>query len=201
MKCPTGVRPGLCAPNQARQAQGPGAVRLPGLWRPQRLSCFPEGLSYGCKKIESLAKLMKETGLTGLELVEDGQQLRLERQVEVVAAPWRRLPRRRLPQRGPRRWASPTKSPAPRKEGTSLVLAPTVGVFYSAPSPDARPFVEVGDQVKKGDTLCIIEAMKLMNEIPAEWTALWRRSAWATARWWSSTSLCSALCRGRTWVR
>ena len=65
------------------------------------------------KKIESLAKLMKETGLTGLELVEDGQQLRLER-------------------------------------------------------PDARPFVEVGDQVKKGDTLCIIEAMKLMNEIPAE---------------------------------
>ena len=64
------------------------------------------------KKIESLAKLMKETGLTGLELVEDGQQLRLERQVEVVAAPWRRLLRRRLfRQRGPRRWASPTKSP------------------------------------------------------------------------------------------
>ena len=56
---------------------------------------------------------------------------------------------------------------AAAKEGT-LVLSPTVGVFYSAPSPDARPFVEVGDQVKKGDTLCIIEAMKLMNEIPAE---------------------------------
>ena len=59
------------------------------------------------------------------------------------------------------------EEPAPVKEGT-LVLAPTVGVFYSAPGPDARPFVEVGDQVKKGDTLCIIEAMKLMNEIPAE---------------------------------
>ena len=48
------------------------------------------------------------------------------------------------------------------------MLSPTVGVFYASPSPDARPFVEVGDQVKKGDTLCIIEAMKLMNEIPSE---------------------------------
>ena len=43
-----------------------------------------------------------------------------------------------------------------------------MGVFYAAASPDGRPFVEVGDKVKKGDTLCIIEAMKLMNEIPAE---------------------------------
>ena len=60
------------------------------------------------KKIESLAKLMKETGLTGLELVEDGQQLRLERQVEVVAAPVAAA----VPAaRGLRRWASPTKSP------------------------------------------------------------------------------------------
>ena len=112
------------------------------------------------KKIESLAKLMKETGLTGLELVEEGQQLRLERQVEVVAAPVA-VPAPAAP--------VPAASGAEAlvKEG-SLVLSPTVGVFYSAPSPDARPFVEVGDQVKKGDTLCIIEAMKLMNEIPAE---------------------------------
>ena len=111
------------------------------------------------KKIESLAKLMKETGLTGLELVEDGQQLRLERQVEVPAAP--------VPATGAEALGVTHEEPAPVKEGT-LVLAPTVGVFYSAPGPDARPFVEVGDQVKKGDTLCIIEAMKLMNEIPAE---------------------------------
>ena len=52
--------------------------------------------------------------------------------------------------------------------GGSLIALLGLGMFYSAPSPDARPFVEVGDQVKKGDTLCIIEAMKLMNEIPAE---------------------------------
>lgn len=121
------------------------------------------------KKIESLAKLMKETGLTGLELVEDGQQLRLERQVEVVAAPVAApAPAAPVPAAsGAEALGVAHEEPAPVKEG-SLVLSPTVGVFYSAPSPDARPFVEVGDQVKKGDTLCIIEAMKLMNEIPAE---------------------------------
>ena len=120
------------------------------------------------KKIESLAKLMKETGLTGLELVEDGQQLRLERQVEVVAAPVAApAPAAPVPATGAEALGVTHEEPAPVKEGT-LVLAPTVGVFYSAPSPDARPFVEVGDQVKKGDTLCIIEAMKLMNEIAAE---------------------------------
>lgn len=120
------------------------------------------------KKIESLAKLMKETGLTGLELVEDGQQLRLERQVEVVAAPVAApTPAAPVPATGAEALGVTHEEPAPVKEGT-LVLAPTVGVFYSAPGPDARPFVEVGDQVKKGDTLCIIEAMKLMNEIPAE---------------------------------
>ena len=48
------------------------------------------------------------------------------------------------------------------------MLSPTVGVFYAAASPDSAPFVEVGARVRKGDTLCIIEAMKLMNEIPAE---------------------------------
>lgn len=120
------------------------------------------------KKIESLAKLMKETGLTGLELVEEGQQLRLERQVEVVAAPVAAaVPAAPVPATGAEALGVTHEEPAPVKDGT-LVLAPTVGVFYSAPSPDARPFVEVGDQVKKGDTLCIIEAMKLMNEIPAE---------------------------------
>ena len=112
------------------------------------------------KKIESLAKLMQETGLTGLELVEGDMELRLERQQEVVAvAP--------APAAGAEALGVSHEQAAPRKEGT-LVLSPTVGVFYASPSPDARPFVEVGDQVKKGDTLCIIEAMKLMNEIPSE---------------------------------
>ena len=122
------------------------------------------------KKIESLAKLMQETGLTGLELVEGDVELRLERQQEVVAvapaAPVMPVTTP-APAAGAEALGVSHEQAAPQKEGT-LVLSPTVGVFYASPSPDARPFVEVGDQVKKGDTLCIIEAMKLMNEIPSE---------------------------------
>ena len=122
------------------------------------------------KKIESLANLMQETGLTGLELVEGDMELRLERQQEVVAvapaAPVMPVVAP-APAAGAEAQAASQEQAAPRKEG-ALVLSPTVGVFYASPSPDARPFVEVGDQVKKGDTLCIIEAMKLMNEIPSE---------------------------------
>ena len=117
-------------------------------------------------KIESLARLMQETGLTALELSEGETKLKLERRQEVIAAP---AAPAAVPAvaAGAQALGVTHEAPQPAKEGT-LVLSPTVGVFYSAPSPDARPFVEVGDQVKKGDTLCIIEAMKLMNEIPAE---------------------------------
>ena len=112
-------------------------------------------------KIESLARLMQETGLTALELSEGETTLKLERRQEVIAAP---AAPAAVPAvaAGAQALGVTHEAPQPAKEGT-LVLSPTVGVFYSAPSPDARPFVEVGDQVKKGDTLCIIEAMKLMN--------------------------------------
>ena len=119
------------------------------------------------KKIESLAKLMKETGLTALELSEGETVLKLERKQEVIAAA--PVAAVSAPVAGPEMLGvvSQEEPAQAQKEGT-MVLSPTVGVFYASPSPDARPFVEVGDQVKKGDTLCIIEAMKLMNEIPAE---------------------------------
>ncbi len=121
------------------------------------------------KKIESLAKLMQETGLTALELSEGESVLKLERRQEVIAAAPTApvLPAAAPAAAGVEALGVTHEQAAPRKEGT-LVLSPTVGVFYASPSPDSRPFVEVGDKVKKGDTLCIIEAMKLMNEIPAE---------------------------------
>ena len=119
------------------------------------------------KKIESLAKLMQETGLTALELSEGETVLKLERKQEVIAAA--PVAAVSAPVTGPEVLGvvSQPEASQTQQEGT-LVLSPTVGVFYASPSPDARPFVEVGDQVKKGDTLCIIEAMKLMNEIPSE---------------------------------
>ncbi|MEM0961546.1 MAG: acetyl-CoA carboxylase biotin carboxyl carrier protein [Bacteroidota bacterium] len=66
--------------------------------------------------------------------------------------------------------APPAAAPAEPGSGDneSLALAPIVGTFYAAPAPDADPFVKVGDRVEVGQTLCIIEAMKLMNEVPAE---------------------------------
>ena len=62
--------------------------------------------------------------------------------------------------------AAPAPSPAPASEGNT-VTAPLVGTFYAAPAPEKPPFVRAGDRVKKGDTLCLIEAMKMMSEIPA----------------------------------
>lgn len=61
--------------------------------------------------------------------------------------------------------AAPAPAPAPEKGAT--IDAPLVGTFYTASSPDAQPFVQVGDRVKKGQTVCILEAMKMINEIPA----------------------------------
>ena len=121
------------------------------------------------KTIESLARLMKETGLTSLKLSEGETSLKLERLpmggIALAEAPAAAGAQALgVPAPAPDAPAAPA---AAAQEGT-LVLSPTVGVFYAAASPDSKPFVEVGDQVKKGDTLCIIEAMKLMNEIPAE---------------------------------
>ncbi|MCI8921271.1 MAG: acetyl-CoA carboxylase biotin carboxyl carrier protein [Acutalibacter sp.] len=115
------------------------------------------------KEIEALARLMKENGLTSLAFKEGEVSLKLERRQEAASFPQAE---------GSPFVPAPVEAPAPeqapaQKEGT-LVASPTVGVFYAAASPESQPFVAVGDQVEKGDTLCIIEAMKLMNEIPAE---------------------------------
>ncbi len=115
------------------------------------------------KELEELARLMKEYGLSCLEYAQGETSVKLKRGGAEAEAP--------LAAAG----ASPfTAAPAEglsqqtsQKEG-AWVLSPTVGVFYSSPSPEAKPYVEVGSRVKKGDILCVIEAMKLMNEIPAE---------------------------------
>lgn len=112
------------------------------------------------KSIENLAKLMKENGLTSLELSQDGVSLKLERKSGPEPVP------AAGPAASPFVTAPVEPEPAPQKG--SLVLSPTVGVFYTSASPESKPYVEVGSRVKKGDTLCIIEAMKLMNEIPSE---------------------------------
>ena len=59
-------------------------------------------------------------------------------------------------------------------DGSNTILSPMVGTFYRAPSPNSKPFVSVGDEIKEGQTLCVVEAMKLMNEIPSDKTGIIR---------------------------
>lgn len=109
-------------------------------------------------EIRKYAGLMQELGLTGLEITVDGAAVRLER---TPAAPARETV---VIDAAP---AAAPQSAAPAAEGKS-VKSPIVGVFYAAPAENAEPYVSIGDRVKKGQTLCIIEAMKMMNEIAAE---------------------------------
>ena len=114
-------------------------------------------------RIRTYAKLMREEDLSGLEITEDGVTVRLERNLSkaVVSVP------AQAPVPAPAAQA-PAESAAGADAG-SFITSPMVGVAYVAPTEDSDPFVQVGDKVKAGDTLCIVEAMKLMNEIPAEY--------------------------------
>ena len=107
--------------------------------------------------IRKYANLMSELGLSGLEITEGVKTVRLERSV----APQREIVSHSVPS------PSPTAAVS-QNDGLSAVKSPIVGVFYAAPTENAEPYVTIGQQVKKGQTLCIIEAMKLMNEISAE---------------------------------
>lgn len=106
--------------------------------------------------IRKYANLMSELGLTGLEVTENDRVVRLERNpAPQAAAPVQTVPVSDAP-------------PSVAQEGLTEITSPMVGVFYAAPAEDADPYVQVGDRVTKGQTLCIVEAMKLMNEIVAE---------------------------------
>lgn len=118
------------------------------------------------QQIRELALLMQQTGLTSLHLTEGVVNIQMERS-GAAAAVCTQPATECQPQQAEERLAQPQQTPKVQEEG-QRVLSPMVGVFYSAPSPQSKPFVEVGSRVKKGDVLCIVEAMKLMNEITAE---------------------------------
>ncbi len=110
-------------------------------------------------QIKELVDLMIKGGLSRMEIVEDGNRILLEsNSCSEVISP--HIPAIRVP--------DVESIPDVGFNNISLYTSPMVGVFYAAPSPDAQPFVKVGDQVKKGDVLCIVEAMKLMNELTAD---------------------------------
>lgn len=107
--------------------------------------------------IRKYAQLMGELGLTGLEIKDKDNVVRLERSYSVSPAPVS------VPVE-----AVETVSPEQEQKDVVSVKSPMVGVFYQAPVENAAPYVKVGDKVKKGTVLCLVEAMKMMNEITAE---------------------------------
>jgi acetyl-CoA carboxylase biotin carboxyl carrier protein len=118
------------------------------------------------RKLKKLIDLVQESGIGELEITEGEEKVKIVKGGVVVAAAAAPAPAaeaRPAPSAGP----TPAAEAEPVQEG-HVVKAPMVGTFYRSPSPDAKPFVEVGQAVKEGDTICIIEAMKLMNEIEAD---------------------------------
>ena len=125
------------------------------------------------RKIKKLIELLEESGIEELEIQEGEESVRISRGGR-QAAPAPQYP----PQYPPQYMAAPAPAPAPAAESAPaprddtpsghLVRSPMVGTFYRSPSPGAAAFVEVGQKVKAGEVLCIVEAMKMMNQIEAD---------------------------------
>jgi len=127
------------------------------------------------RKLKTLIDLVAESGIAEIEVTEGEDKVRIVKQAPMVvsAAPTPQpvptvltgatAPAPAAPPAGPA-----VVEPAPEPVKGNVVKSPMVGTFYRSPSPGAKAFIEVGQAVKPGDTLCIIEAMKLLNEIEAE---------------------------------
>ena len=124
------------------------------------------------RKVKKLIELLEESGISEIEIKEGEEAVRISRHPTGTAVP--------------QYFAAPAPAPAPaaapaavaaapvttplarRKDDENIVPAPMVGTYYSAASPTAKPFVQLGDEVKEGQVLCIIEAMKMMNQIESD---------------------------------
>lgn len=120
------------------------------------------------RKVKKLIELIEESGIEELEIKEGEESIRISRRISAPAAPV-------APQAAPSPLASreevnssESKEKKDEKPVGHVVTSPMVGTFYRAPSPSSPAFVEVGQHVKAGDVICIIEAMKMMNQIEAD---------------------------------
>jgi len=126
------------------------------------------------RKIKKLIELLEESGIAEIEIKEGEEAVRISRMsagalsthppqvAHLAAAP--SAPGAAAPPE-----AAAAEAPVPKpKPNEHVITAPMVGTFYASPSPGAKPFVEIGDEIKVGQVLCIIEAMKMMNQIEAD---------------------------------
>jgi acetyl-CoA carboxylase biotin carboxyl carrier protein len=139
------------------------------------------------KELKEILQILEEKEITEFELEEEGMKLRISRAAAPATAPPATgvtplaslatgVPQGALPVSAPSPMPAPAAVPAPQapapaaaeEPGLVVVKSPIVGTFYRTPDPNSPPFVSVGDRIRVGQVLCIIEAMKLMNEIEAE---------------------------------
>jgi len=124
---------------------------------------------FDVRKVRRLVELMNDHDLAEVDLRQADQRIRLRRGGEpvltTVAAPV--APTAATPPAAPAGEPAPAAA-APTAETGKLIKSPIVGTFYNSPNPDSAPFVKIGDQVGEDTTVCIVEAMKVFNEVPAE---------------------------------
>ena len=128
------------------------------------------------RKVKKLIELLEESNIDEIEIIEGEESVRISRNSHAApAAMTYAAPQMMAPAPAPAAPAAPAAAPTPAEAASpelvstdNAVLSPMVGTFYRSPSPDAPAFVEVGQSVRVGDVLCIVEAMKMMNQIEAD---------------------------------
>ncbi len=125
------------------------------------------------RKVKKLIELLEESGIAEIEITEGDDAVRISRYPNGVAPQMPQYapappPLAAAPAAAPAPAGEPSAADKPAEEEGHVVSAPMVGTFYSAASPGSSPFVQIGDRVKTGDTLCIVEAMKMMNQIESD---------------------------------
>ena len=127
------------------------------------------------RKVKKLIELLEESGVSEIEIKEGEESVRISRHPTGVVHAFSAPPAYAAPPAAAAiatpaaaAGSAPAAPAAATHSPDSVVTAPMVGTFYSAPAPGAKPFVEIGSEVKPGDVLCIIEAMKMMNQIESD---------------------------------
>jgi len=129
------------------------------------------------RKVKSLIDLVSESDISELEISEGPDKVKIVKSSKVIKET--NISKSEDHYITDRQTGEDKKDTIPREgeqvnDGSFTILSPMVGTFYRAPSPNSKPFVSVGDEIKEGQTLCVVEAMKLMNEIPSDKTGIIR---------------------------
>jgi acetyl-CoA carboxylase biotin carboxyl carrier protein len=120
------------------------------------------------RKVKKLIELLEESGIAEIEIKEGEESVRISRSSSIIQAAAPMPMQMSAPAPAAAAPAAPSAPEAPAEPDGHTLKSPMVGTFYRSPSPGAKAFVEIGDQVNVGDTLCIIEAMKILNQIEAD---------------------------------